>query len=33
VRWMLPPDASGQPKSFRFLGRLHEGITDYWDGE
>jgi len=33
VRWMLPPDASGQPKSFRFLGRLEDGIKDYWDGE
>jgi uncharacterized cupin superfamily protein len=33
VRYALPPDEKGQPRSFRFLGRLEDGIKDYWDGE
>ncbi len=33
VRWALPPDENGQSRSFRFLGRVDDGIKDYWDGE
>ena len=33
VRWPLPPGADGKPRSFRFLGRIEDGIQDYWDGE
>jgi uncharacterized cupin superfamily protein len=33
VRWPLSPDEKGQPQSGRFLGRIEEGIKDYWDGE
>ena len=33
VRWPLAPDEKGQPQSCRFLGRIEDGIKDYWDGE
>jgi uncharacterized cupin superfamily protein len=33
VRWPLSPDEKGQPQSGRFLGRIEDGIKDYWDGE
>ena len=33
VRWPLSPGADGKPSSVRFLGRIEDGIQDYWDGE
>jgi uncharacterized cupin superfamily protein len=33
VRWALPPGTGGEQRSFRYLGRVDAGLTDYWDGE
>jgi uncharacterized cupin superfamily protein len=33
VRWSLPPGTDGKARSVRFLGRMEDGISDYWDGE
>jgi uncharacterized cupin superfamily protein len=33
VRWPLGPDEKGRPQGGRFLGRLEDGVQDYWDGE